>query len=398
MYCIYFFLGEKASKWIINDYIHFSFNKCFIFYLEKEKLKISQFLSDFKKDVKPLEFDIEDLDDFIINLNLDDIIREIDGEIKGKSNFKFYLKEIKNLNFKSFSKESLIYKIKILLEKFSIIDEILKSRKKTHKKFIFDLTNLSGFLSFEFYYILLKYRLDNNLSNLEIIVWGDKTNTFQNVPNFFLDQTSQILLDLIASDSSTIKELQQKYSEIKNLEKVVTQPFISKYISKLIKKRLIDEDWIEGFKHFYITDFGNLHYKPDIENYIQLKLKKQNDLDSKEITTSNLVQNLIIANNNKNYLKTKELFKEVLERNDLKEEEIILLIDRFKKGFEEYITKILDKAIKKYPESPEILTLHAKILYKKGETQNLLELCQKIIKLNPNFTEAWDLIGKLVSK
>ena len=144
--------------------------------------------------------------------------------------------------------------------------------------------------------------------------------------------TSGIPVTTIAEGCSKIKDLQDRYTKENGLPKVVSQPFVSKNVSQLMKLELIEETWIDGLKKFYLTNRGKLYTSPD--SIIRLKEKIQDSgtfSRYKENDTSELVQKIVILFMNN---KTKEiipLIEELLSRNNITEEKVLLLVEKLLK-------------------------------------------------------------------
>lgn len=410
MILIYIYTDGDSDKWIVNDYINFSFKKCFLFYIEKEEKSLNNFLKEIQNKLKPTKIKIEEFgsnsnSQYILSKKIPLYINssnEINDSEKSDFSkmqeiaFSIYINKVEFFPQNINSSNSIINKFKLLLDNLSELSKSDKNFDKNEAKLIIDLTNCSLELYSLLYYLILKYKMDEKFDNLELILWDKLSNKPRTIPLFFLDSTSQLFLDLIASGTSTIKDLQEKYSKLKKTDKIVSQPFVSKYISNLIKLSLIKEDWIEGFKHFYLTSNGHIHYSPSLKN---LKYEKESIIfeSSKfnEIQTSELIQKLIISYYNKKIELVEQIFEELLNRNDLNQKDIQVLTERLKDFNDERLVKFFKNFLNVYPNSVEILTVLANYYFKANEFEKAFEFCQKAIKNDPNYSPVWEILGKL---
>ncbi|MHA1248656.1 MAG: tetratricopeptide repeat protein [Candidatus Helarchaeota archaeon] len=397
MCLIYFFTDKSNDKWLINDFIRFSFKKCFIFYYHENATKLYNSIEELKKKIKPQTPKIVDIDD-IFNKNNNTLnINNLRKIFQNNEDFPFklFLVKLDNVNKDKNLRTSLLDNIKLIIETFI---EVYEKNNTIDKKLIFDITNCSSINANLIHFLIIKYILEYNIENLEIISWDIYSNQIFEIPVKFIDSTTQIILDLIASGISTIKELQEIYTQIKGLNKIVSQPFISKYISKLLKLGLISEEWIEGLKNFYLTESGKLYIHSNLIREKYSKLISKKIIDSDQISTNELVQKLIISYKNNEIETTNNLFKEILKRQDIKKEEILLIAKKLKDFEQEKIKALLKKGLNIYKNSPEIMTKLAEIYYNEKNIQEAFSLCKKAIELKADYPEAWELLGKLTFK
>jgi len=214
-----------------------------------------------------------------------------------------------------------------------------------------------------------------------LIIWqAQDLNTPFKVPTLFLDNTSQLILDLIGENEDTIKKLKRKYVQIKKIDNI-SQPFISKYISNLLKEGLISESWKDGIKHFELTDFGLLLVNPP-ESHLEIQ------------SISKLPSSILLRmfEKSKDEIKKSRLFDELLKR-DLSEAQYI---DLLKKNLSfDKKEKIFNLISQKLTDSIELNVLYTHFLYSMGKKEEALAVSQKIIEKKPKESRIWKLIGKM---
>lgn len=76
-------------------------------------------------------------------------------------------------------------------------------------------------------------------------------------PLEILNKTEQLILDLISGQTKNIEEIRHSYEKFKG--KKVTAGLISKYLTKLKEKKLINENKKERFKNFKLTTLGLIY-------------------------------------------------------------------------------------------------------------------------------------------
>lgn len=112
---------------------------------------------------------------------------------------------------------------------------------------------LSYFISIQLKKIIQKFFIINKQKGEAIIF-----------PLEILNKTEQLILDIISNQSKKIEEIRQSYEEFKS--KKVSVGLISKYLTKLKEKKLINENKKERFKKFELTTLG-LIYKNSLRLY-----------------------------------------------------------------------------------------------------------------------------------
>ena len=127
---------------------------------------------------------------------------------------------------------------------------------------IFDLSDCSPNISPFLYYMLL----NDSRSNIKAIVWNKNDLVPKEIPLFVLEPAAKKFVRLISLGYQTIPALQRAYvskrekSPISNNQKgIISQPTVSKYLSKLKKLGIIASHF-EGRKKFFTVSpsFGHL--------------------------------------------------------------------------------------------------------------------------------------------
>lgn len=398
MSLIYFFLSDNAQDLFLSNYSKFSFKICYLFFLKQNRTEFENFIKDFKKRIRPLYLEMEDFNNFV-HTKTDEFSLEqnllhfVSISIKEKPLEQKFLKKIIEYFKLIIEKNDKIQKTKLKRT------EGKKKRKTEVEPLIIDVTNLEGLLGYYSYFLSLKYQINQKKRNVKIIQWNTSGNQYFELPNIFLDSTSQIILDLISNGFSTIQELREEYSHLKGHENRVSQPFISKYLSLLAKNQLIEEDWVDGRKQFYPTSKGYIHRIPSINKYIKkIGQVNEKELNKTLVPTSQLVKdliNLLPKPSEKKTEKTK-IFNELFRRSDLTEKDIERIISHFGVQMDKKIYQLLKIGKKIHPTSAKILTYLAQYYYKKNDTKKAFSLCQKAIQFDTNHSEAWELLQKLV--
>ncbi|MHA1131970.1 MAG: tetratricopeptide repeat protein [Candidatus Helarchaeota archaeon] len=391
MILIYVFSGENAEKFFNIDYIQFHFKICYLLYFKQDHSKFERFLDDLKKRIKPQEVNVFGIDDILIQNN-EFIINEPKSNYQ-QSTFSIYYKEIE--------KPSDNYKLNgTLIDYFKFLIEYAKNnedpifRINLNEAITIDLSNCPQPLFSILYYIALKYYEESEFQNFNVIYWDKAMNTPYFLPIQFLDATSQIFLDLIAEGNSTIKELQQSYSQNKNLDKIVSQPFVSKYISQLLKQNFIKEEWLEGLKHFYLSEHGSIH----ASSTLNLRLTKKSieeRLQYQIYSTPDLIQKLIVSFLNKDEEMVNTHLDELLFRDDLSTTNILTIINKLKGYHSEKLKALLEKGLKLDSSSSELLSKLAQYYFEENDYSKAFKLCKQAIKVDPDSPLAWELLGKL---
>ncbi len=114
---------------------------------------------------------------------------------------------------------------------------------------------LSYFTKIQFKDIIKKYFIINKMNGLPLIF-----------PPSILNKTEQTILDIIGSSKKNLKEVKHYYE--KNKGKIVSISLISKYISKLKDRDLVQESKLKKIKYFELTHLGKIY---SIENHELLK-------------------------------------------------------------------------------------------------------------------------------
>ncbi len=398
MTLIYFFTEKSESNWLINDYIRLSFKNCLVFYYSENLTHVTKFISELKNKIKPQNPKIIDIDKLVEKdkkVNAKEIVLTNFQEFLKKSDetlFTIYLKQVELPTKHKTIGSSLLNFIKIILESFVLLYE---PKIKEKRKIIVDLTNCSLLNSNLIYFLLLKYISEYNIKTIDVIIWDESLNQMNELPTNFLDSTSQLFLDLIASGVSTMKDLQEKYTKVKELNKMVSQPLVSKYISRLLKNNLVSEDWIEGFKNLYLSDKGYLHIHSDIERDKYKELLSEEISDLSEVSTVDLTQKLILSYRNNEIEIVNKIFQELLTRNDIEKDQFLLMSKRLEDFNVNKIKVLLESGLNLHKDSAELMTSLANIHLKEGNTKKAFSLCKEAVKIDPDYPEAWELLGKL---
>lgn len=395
MLLIYVYKGNNADKLFNIDYIRFHFKICYIIYFKQDKDRFNKFLSELLDKIGPEEINILKMNDLFLNneISLKDSINN-----KPKDEFKqtilsIYYKEIAVPPHLLNVKENLIDYFKFLLE-------YIKTNKdpiydiKLNDSVIIDLSNCPQPLFSILYFLILKNLIETEIKNYNVICWDESLNNPFMLPIQFLDTISQMILDLIAEENSTIKELQQIYSENRNLDKIVSQPFISKYISQLLKQNLIKEEWFEGIKHFYLSEYGYLHIRSSLQQIISQKSIEKR-IQYKIYSTSDLIQKLVMSHLNKDEKMVITYLQELLVRDNLTLMNIFAIMDKLKGYHHEKLKELLEKGLKLDPSSSKLLILLANYHFEEKNYPMAFNFCKEAIKNDPNSPLAWELLGKL---
>ncbi len=77
------------------------------------------------------------------------------------------------------------------------------------------------------------------------------------LPLLILNKTEQTFLDLLGEKTLNIEDLKTEYENFKKKE--VSVGLISKYLTKLKEKKLIQESKVERFKFFRLTELGRIY-------------------------------------------------------------------------------------------------------------------------------------------
>jgi len=261
---IYFFTDKDTQGWIDYDYIQFPFKICFIFYLEEHQNKFLDYLKDLKR---KLDFETMEFIDFFSRLkNMEKSVEAIVNEFDKKDIlFTIYTKKCSSVYHEDDFKNTVIYNFKILIKKLLKLEEIegIKSFIET----TVDLTDCSTLASNLIYYLTLENRLIEKFNSFKILIRDNYTKKPSFLPKSVLSTTTQIFLDLIANGNCTIKDLQNEYSKKYRDGKIVSQPFISRYVSKLISYDLIQEERKEGFKYFSLKNNAKIYTTPSLKEF-----------------------------------------------------------------------------------------------------------------------------------
>ncbi|WP_457557922.1 hypothetical protein [Candidatus Harpocratesius sp.] len=377
---IIFYLEKYKKGLFAKNYIYFQYKQCHIFTVHRFLDEINSELQEFNRKSK---FNV-----LIFNKN------------SKKENID--RKQIKNpeiiftIHSVIFQPDlSLINDIKNILDKYLEINSKKKLNPQEISQIIVDFSNMPLTVGYDYYFLFLKYIHVDNL-DIKIITWKPNSKKPYSFSVDFLDPAGQIILDLISTGYHTIQSLQIGYSKYKNLNKEVSQPFISKNISNLIKKNLIEETWINGLKNFTITSNGQLlvHSESFIKNQIQ---------DEKffkffnEVSTDELINNAIISYKNGNFGQYQTILEKLAERKDLSESNLLKLIKEINDFKNEDLMVFLEKIMPLFIKSDTLLMKLVQFYISQNKNEKIMPILKKVMQINPENLEAWKLLGKKIS-
>ncbi|MHA1266984.1 MAG: tetratricopeptide repeat protein [Candidatus Helarchaeota archaeon] len=347
----------------------------------------------FKKQIFPQEISISEIDALLFPNNIVQNKKPTDPKINFQQQpFSIYYKIIEDTSDAPNFSRTLIDYFKFLLE-YAKDHKDPFSKINLNEAITIDLTNCPEPLFAVLYFIALKNYDPSKFQDFDVICWTQDIPF--SLPIQFLDSTSQLFLDLISTGNSTIKELQHAYSNNKNLDKIVSQPFISKYISQLLKLHLIQEEWIEGLKHFYLSPYGAIHTSSTLQLKISKKFSKKPTATLDTYSTSDLIQKLIVSYRSKDMQMVDLYLDELLLRPDLSEKDFLTIFNKLAGYHHPKLKTLLEKGIKLIPSSSSLHSKLAQYYFDENNFPLAFQLCKHAIQLDPNSPLAWELLGKL---